>query len=84
MNSEPEAKFQVHHVPATWDKVTARMFRRSPYLRPRQIMRAQSLDQAIRGSDLYAKKKVVKGQMFKGFAIDVLGSSDPHADSWSR
>ena len=47
------------------------MFKRSPYLRPRRIMRAQDLDQVIRGSDLYAQKNVVKGLMFLGF-VDVI------------
>jgi ATP-dependent helicase IRC3 len=32
-------------------------------------MRAQSLDQAVRASDLYAKTNVVKGRMFLGFVI---------------
>ena len=59
----------MHYIPATWDKVTARTFNRSPYLRPRHIMRAQSLGQAIRGSDLYVKTSVVKGPMFRGFVI---------------
>ncbi|KAF9650534.1 P-loop containing nucleoside triphosphate hydrolase protein [Thelephora ganbajun] len=63
---EPEAKFQAYYIPATRDKATAKMFKLSPYLRPRHIMRAQNLEQAIRGSDLYAKNTVVKGPRFHG------------------
>ena len=37
-------------------------------------MRAQSLEQAIRGSDLYAKGNVVKGPMLQGFVVVVLSS----------
>ena len=74
-NPEPEVKFQAHYVPATWDKATAKTFNLSPYLRPRHIMRAPNLEQAIRGCDLYAKSSVVKGPMFHGFVILVfLGS----------
>ena len=37
-------------------------------------MRAQSLEQAFRGSDLYAKRNVVKGPMLQGFVVVVLSS----------
>ena len=47
------------------------MFKRSPYLRPRRIMRARSLEQAIRASDMYANKNVVKGSMIRGF-VDLI------------
>ena len=84
MNSESEAKFQVYYIPATWDQATARMFKRSPYLRPRNIMRAASLEQAIRGSDLYVKKNVVKGQKFTGFVVVILNPlSTPAKDLFS-
>lgn len=70
--SEPEANFQAYYIPATWDKATAKTFNLSPYLRPRRIMRAQGLEQAIRGSDLYVKSSVVKGPMFRGFVAVTL------------
>ena len=63
----------MHYIPATWDKVTARTFNLSPYFRPRHVMRAQSLEQAIRGSDLYVKRGVVKGPKFMGF-VNVMFS----------
>ena len=83
MDPEPDAKYQVHYIPATWDKVTAKTFNLSLYLRPRHIMRAQSLEQAIRGSDLYAKHSVVKGPKFRGFVNITLSERlDLIADIW--
>lgn len=76
-----EAKFQVYCTPATWDQATARMFKRSPYLRPRNIMRAASLEQAIRGSDLYVKKNVVKGQKFTGLLRRARWRQQPATES---
>jgi len=66
---EPEAKFQVHYIPATWDKATARAINRSQYLRPRPVTPTRSFEQAIRGPDLYAGKSMVKGPMFRGFVV---------------
>lgn len=54
------------------DQATAKAFNRSPYLRPRHIMRAQNLEEAIRGSDLYAKKSVVEGPVLRGFVVLAL------------
>ena len=48
------------------------MFNLSPYLRRRHIMRAQSLEQAIKGCDLYVKRSVVKGPMIRGFVTVML------------
>jgi len=63
-NSEPEAKFRAHYIPATRDRATAKAFNLSPSLQPHHIMRAQSLEQAaIGGSDLYAKHNVIKWPM---------------------
>ena len=46
-------------------------------------MRAQNLEQAIRGSDLYVKHSVVKGPKFLGFVNVVFSNHlDIIVDIW--
>lgn len=41
-------------------------WKRKPFLRPRQILAAERLEEAIRGCDMYALRKVVPGSMRLG------------------
>lgn len=49
-----------------WEMQTA--FKKVTYRRPRTVLTAQKLDEAVRGCDKYVVSKVVFGQLVKGYA----------------
>ena len=50
-------------MPAMLDRLTAKSFKVSPYMRSRAILTAESLSDAIRGCDTYVQAKVTRGEM---------------------
>uniref|UniRef100_A0A0W0F5M0 P-loop containing nucleoside triphosphate hydrolase protein n=1 Tax=Moniliophthora roreri TaxID=221103 RepID=A0A0W0F5M0_MONRR len=58
--------FKATFTPAAMDRATAAGLKVSPYLRTRNVLTAQSLEDAVKGCDTYAKSKVVRGPMALG------------------
>ncbi|OCH96088.1 P-loop containing nucleoside triphosphate hydrolase protein [Obba rivulosa] len=65
-NDEGETVFEAHYTPPTLPMGTAHVLKISPYQKSRQILTANSLVEAVRGCDTYAKTKVVKGPLVVG------------------
>ncbi len=57
------------YTPAALPFQTAFTLKISPYQRGRKILTAATLDEAVRGCDVYAKVKVVPGPMALGYVI---------------
>ncbi|KAI0639485.1 P-loop containing nucleoside triphosphate hydrolase protein [Trametes polyzona] len=61
-----EVQYQAHYTPPTLPRGTAFMLGISPYRRSELILSAQTLADAIRGCDTYARKRVLAGDVALG------------------
>ncbi len=69
-NLDPEhgPHWAATYTPAALDRATAFALKVSPFMRTRKVLTTLQLDEAIRGCDTYALKKVVHGPMALGYA----------------
>ncbi|KAF8922613.1 P-loop containing nucleoside triphosphate hydrolase protein [Mucidula mucida] len=69
------------YTPAALDRATAFALKVSPFMRTRKVLTALQLDEAIRGCDTYALKKVVHGPMALGLLRSAKWRQAPASDS---
>ncbi|KZT30598.1 P-loop containing nucleoside triphosphate hydrolase protein [Neolentinus lepideus HHB14362 ss-1] len=69
--------WKAHYCSSLLDKATASAMRISPYTRSREVLTAQTLDDAVRGCDTYALKKVVRGPLVMSLRRNAAWRSQP-------
>ncbi|KAH9837204.1 P-loop containing nucleoside triphosphate hydrolase protein [Rhodofomes roseus] len=80
-SEEEEPHFVAHYTPATLPMVTALMLKISPYQKSREILKAQTLAEAIRGAETYAIQKVVKGPTASGLRRNARWRREPATEN---
>ncbi|KAI0932110.1 hypothetical protein AcW1_000677 [Taiwanofungus camphoratus] len=83
-DEETETHYQAHYTPATLPMKTAFMLKISPFQKSRQILKAPSLVEAIRGGDTYATTKIVKGSLSKGLSRVARWRHEPATDNQKK
>ncbi len=63
---DPESNYKAVFTPASLPSQTAFMLKISPFQRSREILQARSLDDAVKGSDTYARTKILPGPIGLG------------------
>jgi ATP-dependent helicase IRC3 len=63
---EKEHPIYVAHYVAAMDRSTAKGMKVSPFMRPRHVLDANSLETALKGCDVYARTKVIRGPQALG------------------
>ncbi|KAJ7596983.1 P-loop containing nucleoside triphosphate hydrolase protein [Mycena floridula] len=69
--------YAAHFTPSAMDKGTARTLKVSPFYARRKVLTAQTLEDAVKGCDTYASKKVVFGQMELGLRRSAVWRRGP-------
>jgi len=80
-NAGEEPQFVVNYTPRTVPMATAFMLKISPYQRSREVLRAQTLAEAIRGADTFAVQSVVKGPHATGLKRNARWRLEPATES---
>ncbi|KZT72830.1 P-loop containing nucleoside triphosphate hydrolase protein [Daedalea quercina L-15889] len=76
-----EAQYVASHTSPTLPMATAYRLKISPYRRAKEILRARTLEEAIRGAETFVLQKVVKGQHALGLRRHAKWRREPATQS---
>ncbi|EPQ60619.1 P-loop containing nucleoside triphosphate hydrolase protein [Gloeophyllum trabeum ATCC 11539] len=76
-----EEYWKAHYNSILLDRQTAASMRLPPYARSREILKAHTLEEAVRGCDTYAQKKVLRGPQAVGLLRSAAWRRHPATDT---